>query len=209
MMRRNDIPDGEPALRLLVADRHPLVAAGLAALICAQGHAVIATLSCPVEARARLGAGDIDVAIIDIDLQGAAVVAVTSRPVIIVAPGADHHAIAAAIDAGCKGLVVKTDGLDSLRLCLARVAAGGQWYDRDALALAHDRRHAAHGANQLTRRERDVSRLVAAGQRNRHIGDALGISEGTVKMHLHNVYTKLGLENRTQLAMDERLRALG
>ncbi|MGI4880973.1 MAG: helix-turn-helix domain-containing protein, partial [Janthinobacterium lividum] len=59
----------------------------------------------------------------------------------------------------------------------------------------------------LTRRERDVARLVAAGQRNRTIADALGISEGTVKMHLHNVYAKLGLESRTQLAMDVRANA--
>lgn len=53
----------------------------------------------------------------------------------------------------------------------------------------------------LTRRERDVAQLVAAGQRNRGIAETLGISEGTVKMHLHNVYGKLGLESRTQLAM--------
>ncbi len=57
------------------------------------------------------------------------------------------------------------------------------------------------GASPLTPRERDVARLIAAGQRNRAIAVALGISEGTVKMHLHNVYAKLGLESRTQLAM--------
>ncbi len=56
----------------------------------------------------------------------------------------------------------------------------------------------------LTPRERDVARLVAAGQRNRAIATTLGISEGTVKMHLHNVYAKLGLESRTQLAMSTR-----
>ncbi len=209
MMRWHDNRDFSPALRLLVADRQPLVAAGLAALLAAQGHAVVAALSCPIETRASLAAGGIDIAIIDIDLDGAALAAATSRPVIIIAPAADHPGIAAAIDAGCKGLIVKSDGPASVALCLAAVASGGQWFDRDALALAHDRRHAASEAAQLTRRERDVARLVAAGQRNRHIGDALGISEGTVKMHLHNVYAKLGLESRTQLAMDERLRALG
>ncbi len=56
----------------------------------------------------------------------------------------------------------------------------------------------------LTPRERDVARLVAAGQRNRTIAVELGISEGTVKMHLHNVYAKLGLQSRTQLAMAAR-----
>lgn len=57
----------------------------------------------------------------------------------------------------------------------------------------------------LTPRERDVARLVAAGQRNRTIATALGISEGTVKMHLHNVYAKLRLESRTQLAVSIRV----
>lgn len=69
-----------------------------------------------------------------------------------------------------------------------------------AAAIAGERQPAA-GTPLLTPRERDVARLVAAGQRNRVIAATLGISEGTVKMHLHNVYVKLGLESRTQLAM--------
>ncbi len=69
-------------------------------------------------------------------------------------------------------------------------------------AVAHEQRPRSGPA--LTPRERDVARLVAAGQRNRGIAGALGISEGTVKMHLHNVYAKLGLESRTQLAMAAR-----
>jgi len=65
---------------------------------------------------------------------------------------------------------------------------------------------AAGSSPALTPRERDVARLVAAGQRNRSIAASLGISEGTVKMHLHNVYTKLKLESRTQLAMSPAAR---
>ena len=64
-------------------------------------------------------------------------------------------------------------------------------------------------SHHLTRRERDVARLVATGQRNRAIASMLGIAEGTVKMHLHNIFAKLGLESRTQLAMDERVRVTG
>jgi two-component system nitrate/nitrite response regulator NarP len=85
--------------------------------------------------------------------------------------------------------------------------AGGTWFDREAASQARDRAAARTGALTLTRRERDVARLVASGKRNRDIANELGISEGTVKMHLHNAYAKLGLESRTQLAMDERLRA--
>ena len=53
----------------------------------------------------------------------------------------------------------------------------------------------------LTPRERAISGLVAQGKRNREIGDELGISEGTVKVHLHRIYEKLGVGNRTELAM--------
>ena len=72
----------------------------------------------------------------------------------------------------------------------------------ERIAAAAGQRPAA--SRTLTPRERDVAQLVAAGQRNRTIADALGISEGTVKMHLHNVYAKLGLESRTQLALAAR-----
>jgi two-component system nitrate/nitrite response regulator NarL len=131
----------------------------------------------------------------------------TPLPVVITASGADHGGLADIVESTAAGIVLKTDACENLSHCLAAVLAGGSWFDRQTLALAHDRAAARTGAATLTRRERDVSRLVATGQRNRDIATTLGISEGTVKMHLHNVYGKLGLESRTQLAMDERLRA--
>jgi DNA-binding NarL/FixJ family response regulator len=53
----------------------------------------------------------------------------------------------------------------------------------------------------LTNREREVSRLIASGLSNKEIGRALGCTEGTVKVHLVNIFVKLGLRNRTQLAV--------
>ena len=54
---------------------------------------------------------------------------------------------------------------------------------------------------QLTPRERDVISQISIGLSNKGIARALGISEGTVKIHLHNLYCKLELGNRTKLAM--------
>ena len=51
----------------------------------------------------------------------------------------------------------------------------------------------------LTTREVEVAGLVALGMRNREIAERLAISEGTVKIHLHNIYEKLGIEGRSQL----------
>ncbi|WP_426163929.1 LuxR C-terminal-related transcriptional regulator [Sandarakinorhabdus sp. DWP1-3-1] len=208
-VRWQDNPGGAQGLRLLVADRQPLVAAGLAALLMTFGHTNIATSSSVSEVRGMVHGDHIDIAVVDIDLDGPGVAAATSLPVIIIASAVDHPSIAAAIDAGCRGLVLRSDDGTGLAICLAAVAAGGQWLDDEAVSQAHGYRRAMLSVNALTPRERDVAKLVAAGQRNRTIGDALGISEGTVKMHLHNVYTKLGLQSRTQLAMDDRLRALG
>ncbi len=208
-MRWQDIPGGTQGLRLLVADRQPLVAAGLAALLTTFRHSNVTTSSSVSGIRELVHGDRIDLAIIDIDLDGAKLAGSSSLPVIITAPAADHPGIAAAIDAGCRGLVLKSDDGAGLEVCLAAVAGGGQWLDDQAVGKAQGYRRAMLSANALTPRERDVARLVAAGQRNRTIGDALGISEGTVKMHLHNVYAKLGLQSRTQLAMDNRLRALG
>ena len=204
---------GEPRLRLLVGDGQPLVAAGLAALLTASGHSIAAIVHSDAQGEAAILSGGIDIAILDIDLVHPALVAhLQSRPhrlpLIVIAPGADHPALVHAIDAGVEGVVLKSEAASSLDHCLVTVAAGGQWLDRRAMSLALDRRNAMGGANQLTRRERDVVKLVATGQRNRNIADCLGISEGTVKMHLHNVYAKMGLQSRTQLAMDDRLRSL-
>jgi DNA-binding NarL/FixJ family response regulator len=52
----------------------------------------------------------------------------------------------------------------------------------------------------LTEREKQVAALIAEGYCNKRIARALGLREGTVKMHLHNTYSKLALINRTQLA---------
>jgi two-component system, NarL family, nitrate/nitrite response regulator NarL len=52
----------------------------------------------------------------------------------------------------------------------------------------------------LTGRESEVAELVAQGLPNKAVARRLGIGEGTVKIHLHNIYRKLGIENRWQLA---------
>ena len=54
---------------------------------------------------------------------------------------------------------------------------------------------------RLTSREREIVLALAEGLSNKHVGRRLNISEGTVKVHLHNIYSKLGVKNRTALAL--------
>ena len=55
--------------------------------------------------------------------------------------------------------------------------------------------------SRLTRRQHEIVALVSTGLSNKEIGRKLNVSEGTVKLHLHAIYTKLGIPNRTRLAI--------
>jgi two-component system nitrate/nitrite response regulator NarL len=55
--------------------------------------------------------------------------------------------------------------------------------------------------NSLTSREREIALALAEGLSNKDVGRRLNLSEGTVKVHLHNIYSKLGVKNRTALAV--------
>jgi DNA-binding NarL/FixJ family response regulator len=59
----------------------------------------------------------------------------------------------------------------------------------------------------LTRRELEIVKLVAEGLRNREIAQRLFVTEGTIKLHLHNVYEKLGVDGRMELLL--RVQSLG
>jgi two-component system nitrate/nitrite response regulator NarP len=210
-MRWNETEGRAP--RLLVADRQPMVGDALATLLRDRGHFVATRANDGATAASALATHDFDAVILDIDLEDPGVLTLLDSlpqphpPVVVTAPGLNHPGLADIVESRAAGLVLKTDSSENLGHCLAAVMAGGTWFDREAASQARDRAAARTGALTLTRRERDVARLVASGKRNRDIANELGISEGTVKMHLHNAYAKLGLESRTQLAMDERLRA--
>jgi DNA-binding NarL/FixJ family response regulator len=107
---------------------------------------------------------------------------------------------------GVTGLVLKESSPDTLLECVRRVNSGEQWIDRDTVARALQAvvgRETTHRemAQTLTPREIDIVKMMAEGLRNRAIGDRLGISEGTVKVHLHNIYEKLGLDGRLELML--------
>jgi DNA-binding NarL/FixJ family response regulator len=185
-----------------------LLGAALMALLERQGHDVVASHGDAVAET------DIDLMLVEIGLALPDPSGLAARllggtgtvPMVVLAASADGPGLSQLAAGHIGGLVFETDTADTLHLALATVAAGGRWFDSAAAAGIAERAEAERDAATLTRRERDVARLVAAGQRNRVIAGTLGIAEGTVKMHLHNVYAKLGLESRTQLAMDERLR---
>ncbi len=129
----------------------------------------------------------------------------TSRVVILTAELDEDQALEA-VQLGVFGVVLKETAPDRLVQCLRKVHAGEKWLEKGTLQQALNRALLRKdGARQitglLTRREIEVTRMVASGLRNRDIAKTLFISEGTVKVHLHNIYEKLGVDSRLALTL--------
>jgi DNA-binding NarL/FixJ family response regulator len=135
-----------------------------------------------------------------------------TRFVILTAAIDDEQALEV-LRLGVQGVVLKSMPPHLLVQCLRKVHAGGQWLEKQSIGRAVEkmlRREAGARrlANILTPREIETVRLVAEGQSNREIADKLGLQEGTVKIHLHNVYKKLGIDNRVDLTLYAQKRGL-
>ncbi len=98
-----------------------------------------------------------------------------------------------AVKAGACGFVMKEMPLDRLLEAIRKVHQGEQYIPSE-IATRMNRRV----LSELSPRELDVLRLVAKGLSNKEIGTALGLAEGTIKIHLTNILSKLGVSDRTQ-----------
>lgn len=192
-------------IRLLLADDHPVVRAGLRAVLETEpGLAVVAEAATAEAAVARAAGGDIDVVLMDLrfgtGMTGAeATAAITARPgaprVLIVTTYDTDADILPAIQAGATGYLLK-DALPEDLAAAVRTAAAGRTTLAPAVADRLLDRMRRPGV-AVTRREIEVLTLVADGLSNRAIGERLHLTEGTVKSHLARCYTKLGVDSRT------------
>ncbi|MFF4879398.1 response regulator [Micromonospora sp. NPDC000668] len=192
-------------IRLLLADDHPIVRAGLRAVLETEpGITVVAEAATAEEAVTRAGRGDIDVVLMDLQfgkgMNGAqATAAITARPgaprVLIVTTYDTDADTLPAIEAGATGYLLKDAPPEDLAAAVRTAATG-----RTTLAPAVADRLMSRlrdPRTALTRRETEVLTLVADGLSNQAIGSRLHLTEGTVKSHLARIYTKLGVESRT------------
>lgn len=136
-------------------------------------------------------------------------------PVVVVAPGASIAGVTRTLEAGAKGLVPHSESMRELTAALGFVIDGGIYIPAGALIAAPEparatRKSRGPGAGTgsaverletLTDRQREIVEHVAAGMSNREIADALGIREGTVKVHVARVLEKLGVGNRLEAAL--------
>jgi len=202
-------------IRVILADDHAIVLHGLQRLFSQQGEFdVVACCGGGAEAVATLRQHGADVMVLDLRMPGWSGMDVLRavkreglpcRTVLLTAV-VTHDEVLEALDLGLGGLVLKESTPEALLDCVRRVHRGQQSIDEPSLAGAMDQSRrrsvgAATGAKPLTPRELEIVQLVAQGHRNRSIANQLSISEGTVKIHLHNVYEKLGIDGRLELLL--------
>jgi DNA-binding NarL/FixJ family response regulator len=209
-------------IRVVLADDHPIVLEGLAALFRLEpDFDLVATCRDGTEALAAVREHRPDLLILDLNMprmDGMTVVRALrsegsgTRVVVLTAFFQDAEVVEA-VRLGVRGLIVKDAAPRLLMQCARRVASGGDCLDSQAVATALARtvqrdQKISEMARVLTEREIDVARLVAAGLRNKEIARRLAISEGTVKVHLHHIYEKLGVDGRLALSLVVRAQGL-
>jgi DNA-binding NarL/FixJ family response regulator len=195
--------------RVLLVDDHRLVRAGLAALLSGtQDIEVVGEASDgqqAVELATRLKP---DVVLMDLSMPVMDGVAATrhimaaspATHVVVLTSFADHHRVTDAVAAGAVGYLLKDCDPRDVVTAVRSAAGGNAPIDpRVARALLPAPSHRRDDA--LSAREEQVLRLLAQGMANKQIGRALGISERTVKVHVGNVFRRLGVADRTSAAL--------
>ncbi|AXH35606.1 DNA-binding response regulator [Humibacter sp. BT305] len=202
-------------IRVVIADDHPVVRAGLRALLAAAGDVdVVGEASTPDEAVALAAEAAPDLVLIDLQFgqerTGAdatrQVRSVEGAPAVLVLTNYDSDGdILAAVEAGASGYLLKDAPPDQL-LAAVRAAAAGESALAPAVAGRLLARMRAPRVS-LSAREIEVLALVAEGASNGEIAARLHITDATVKSHLVHVFDKLGVGSRT--AAVSRARDLG
>jgi DNA-binding NarL/FixJ family response regulator len=125
-------------------------------------------------------------------------------PIAIVSGVNDAHIIRALIDGGARGYIPKLAGSEQLMDALRRILQG-EIYLPDAMFIPASRSAANDDkVCTLTSRQQQILPLLAEGMPNKQIADTLGVTEGTIKQHLKDLFRRLGANNRTQAVKEAR-----
>jgi DNA-binding NarL/FixJ family response regulator len=208
--------------RVIVADDHPIVLDGLAQLLAADPEfQVVALCKDGEDALSAIRKARPDIAVLDVRmprvtglgiLRAVVEERIPTRVILLTAEISDDDVVEA-VRLGVAGMVLKETASRQMLAVLSKVAAGETSLDQKVVRRAVDKLlRAKAGVMQaervLTNREIEIVRLVATGLRNKQIADQLSITEGTVKIHLHTIFEKLGVSSRVELSNYARERSL-
>ena len=190
-------------IRVLVADDHPVVAQGLVALLeCEADITVVGQAYDGCQAVELFHQHQPDVTLMDLRMpQMDGVAAITAictefddaRIIVLTTYDSDEN-IYRGLRAGAKGYLLKDAEPDELLVAIRTVHSGRKYIPPDIGAKLAERM----SNTQLSDRELEVVRLMVAGKNTQEISAALCIAESTVKFHVNNILSKLGVSDRTQ-----------
>jgi DNA-binding NarL/FixJ family response regulator len=194
---------GTDKIRVLIADDHVTVTAGLAAIIGMQPDMTVIAEGANGRQAVELWRNHRpDVALLDLRmpvLDGVGAIEeihkedASARVIVLTTYDTDHE-IYRAVKAGAKGYVLKDARREELLDCIRRVSRGETAIPAPLL----EKLAAGMSSEALTGRELDVLTLLARGKSNKEIGANLYISETTVKAHLRRIFSKLNVISRTE-----------
>lgn len=193
-------------MRLLLADDHPLFADALRALIERDFPAAKLDVVADIDAaHAALRRASFDLAILDLHMPGTNGFDGIARtldqfpgtPVVVISGSAGTAEVARAIELGARGFLPKTLPSKVLSAALQVVMSGGTYVPTDYVQPTPSPAAEPVGG-ALTPRETEVLQLLMVGRSNKEIGRELGLQEITVKLHVRNVFRKLGVRNRVE-----------
>lgn len=201
----NDDPNAIEEVRILLVDDHPLVRDGLRARLESAPHlCVVGEAGSGEEALARAGECHPDLVLMDVNMRGGSGIEATAQltarhPGIAVLMLSMHDKpeyVSQAMAAGARGYVLKDAPGKDIVLAIDTVVGGGIYY---SAALARQLASPAPPSDQLTVREHEVLKHIAAGQSNKQIARELDLSVRTVETHRLNIKRKLGIEGQAEL----------
>src|SRR3954468_13569601 len=218
-------PTPEPAnrqIRVVLADDHPIVRDGLRKLLSLEDDIeVVGEASDGREVLQLVQETEPDVVILDLrmpNLDGLSALQALQQSnkkakVIVLTASEDKNEFVQAMKLGCSGIVLKQTAPELIVKSIRKVYSGEIWLDSHTTAAVM-RQFATPGEmmsggapgkgrerSPLSQREREIVGLVAQGYKNREMAEKMFISEQTVKNHLHNIFDKLGVSDRLELAL--------
>src|SRR5512140_736968 len=219
----------KPKIRIVVADDHPIFRDGLCRLLALEeDFEVVAQASDGRQVLEILQQVEPDILLLDLKMPGLDGLATLQRlqqarnktRVIVLTASDDKNEFVQAMKLGTSGIVLKQTATELLIKSIRKVHAGEIWLDSHTTA-AVIRQFVANDEVQqpsvqsmpaapptrererspLSQREREIVALVAQGFKNKEMAEKMFISEQTVKNHLHNIFDKLGVSDRLELAL--------
>lgn len=200
-------------MKILHADDHPMFREGLRFFLQLLGPEVVVLEAGNLRAALDKLALEwpIDLMLLDLQMPGMGEIegflairrAYPALPVVVVSGVNDPQIIRTLLDGGARGYIPKFTGSEQLMDALRRVL-NGEVYVPDAVFLPPSQAAGNGDLAQLTSRQLQILPLLAEGMPNKRIADALGLTEGTVKQHLKDLFRRLNASNRTQAVGEAR-----